>query len=99
MKQLTIQEMEQSIADGKEYLLDFFAEWCGPCKFIAPILEDMSSSLPFDIIKIDVDKESKDYLAKYNVRSIPTLIAFKNGEVLNRATGAQSKSKMIELFS
>ncbi len=78
------------INGSKPTLVDFFATWCGPCKAMAPILEDVKSKVgdSANIIKIDVDK-NQELSARYNVRSIPTLILFVGGEAVWRAVGLQ----------
>lgn len=83
-----MEEFEKFIKDSKPTLVDFFATWCGPCKMQAPILEEVKSKLgdTVNIIKIDVDK-NPELSQRYNVRSIPTLIVFKNGEALWRGYG------------
>lgn len=76
-------------------LVDFWAEWCGPCKMIAPILDEISSEYQdrLTIAKLNVD-ESPDTAAKYGVRGIPTLTLFKNGNVEATKVGALSKSQL-----
>ncbi|MFV0441352.1 MAG: thioredoxin [Lachnospirales bacterium] len=78
-------------------LVDFFAEWCGPCKMVAPILDEISKeNNSFKICKIDVDK-AETIAQEYGVASIPTMIVFKNGEVVNKHVGALPKDKILEL--
>ncbi|WP_258104761.1 thioredoxin [Marinoscillum sp. MHG1-6] len=80
------------INQNKPTLVDFSADWCGPCKMMPPILNQVKSKMgeKIHILKVDVDKNQKAAL-KYGVRSIPTIILFKNGKVLWRKTGvAQS---------
>ena len=78
-------------------LVDFWAEWCGPCKMIAPVLDDLSSEYAgkLKVAKVDVDANS-DAPAKYGVRGIPTLIIFKNGEAAATKVGALSKTQLME---
>jgi thioredoxin 1 len=76
-------------------LVDYWAEWCGPCKMIAPILDDLSSEYngKLQIAKMNVD-ENSDTPAKYGIRGIPTLMLFKNGAVVATKVGALSKSQL-----
>jgi thioredoxin 1 len=78
-------------------VVDFWAEWCGPCKQIAPILEEISAEHGdnITITKLNVD-DNPDLAMKYNVMSIPTLLVFKNGEVEKRLVGAKSKGALLQ---
>ena len=82
---------------SKPVLVDFWAEWCGPCKMIAPHLEDVASELgeQIEVIKVNID-ENPLTPTKYGVRGIPTLMLFKNGEVAATKVGALPKSKLME---
>lgn len=85
------------INDGKPTLVDFFATWCGPCRMQAPILEDVKQRVgdKANILKVDIDA-NQELAARYGVRSVPTLIMFKNGEAVWRAVGVQQASLLEE---
>jgi thioredoxin 1 len=76
-------------------LVDFWATWCGPCKMIAPVLEELDSELgeKLKIVKLDVD-DNQETAAKYGVMSIPTLLLFKDGEVIDKVVGYQPKEAL-----
>ena len=81
-------------------LADFWAPWCGPCKMIAPVLEELDAEMgdKVKIVKLDVD-ENQETAGKYGVMSIPTLIVFKDGEVVDKVVGFQPKEALAELLS
>ncbi|HEX8270599.1 MAG TPA: thioredoxin [Flavobacterium sp.] len=83
----------------KPVLVDFFADWCGPCKVLAPILKEVKSELGHDIsiIKIDVDK-NQHLASQYQVRGVPTMILFKNGQQLWKQSGIVPKDEIIRVL-
>lgn len=93
---MTFQEI---INQDKPVLVDFFAEWCGPCKMMSPILEDVKNRVGenANIIKIDVDKNPQA-ASTYQVRGVPTLILFKNGKPLWRQSGVVSANELEKLI-
>ena len=88
------------INQNKPVLVDFFAEWCGPCKMMSPILKEVKSTLgdKVSIIKIDVDK-NQALAAKYQVRGVPTLILYKSGKQVWRQSGAIQKNELVSIIN
>ena len=76
-------------------LVDFWADWCGPCKMLAPILEELSGETEAKICKVNVD-ESGDLAGDYGIRSIPTMIVFKDGVKVDQIVGLRQKSELLE---
>ena len=83
----------------KPALVDFWAEWCGPCKMIAPILDEAANEYAdkMSVVKLNVD-ESPNVAQKFGIRSIPTLMLFKDGAVQAQKLGAMSKSQLVEFL-
>jgi len=88
---------EEVIATDKPVLVDFWAEWCGPCKMIGPVVEELASEYGEKAVigKVNVD-ENPVTSAKFGIRSIPTLLVFKNGTIVDKQVGAVSKSVLEE---
>lgn len=86
---------KEVVQSEKNVLVDFYADWCGPCKMLSPILEEIASELgeKVKVGKLNVD-ESNDLAFEYEVMSIPTLILFENGKVVDRLTGLRSKDEI-----
>jgi thioredoxin 1 len=87
---------EVVVKSGKPVVVDFWAEWCGPCRMIAPIIEELSKDYSDKavIAKCDVDNNPR-VAAKYNVRNIPTVLFFKNGVIADKQVGAVPKTNFI----
>ena len=90
-------EFTRTIKQGN-VVVDFYADWCGPCKRLGPIIGDLAKEFSnVTFVKINIDKEDS-LSTRYSVRSIPTLILFKNGKQVKRITGYQSKSELRSLI-
>ena len=94
---LTTSTFDETVASNETpILVDFWAEWCGPCKMIAPILAEIAAENPgITIAKLNVD-ENPDIAMRFNVMSIPTLLVFKHGEVQKRLVGAKGKGQLLQ---
>ena len=98
VKEFTDDNFEQEVINSKEpVLVDFWAEWCGPCRMIAPALDQLAaeSAGRYKIAKLNVDENPRTS-AEFQIRSIPTLLIFKDGKLVDQIIGAQPKQAIVE---
>ena len=97
--ELNKENFTETVGSNKPVLVDYWAEWCGPCKMVAPILEEVASDMSdkLTVGKVDVD-ENQELAAQLNIMSIPTLVLFKDGEEVDQAIGALSKSQLLSFL-
>lgn len=94
-----MENFKDVISGNTLILVDFYATWCGPCQMMHPVLEQVKAALgdKIRILKIDVDKH-QDLAMEYGIRSVPTLMLFRNSEILYRQSGAMSKAELLSLL-
>ena len=90
---------EEVINSEKPVLLDFWAPWCGPCRMVVPIVEEIAAEHPeYKVVKINVDEEP-ELASQFRVASIPTLVVMKNGQVHNQSVGARPKNQILAMLA
>lgn len=98
IKNLTNSDFDSEIKKAEIAVVDFFASWCGPCRALTPVLEEIDAKISDCLIsKVNVDSEP-ELAARYNVMSIPTIIFFKNNEQVDKLVGFSNKDKIVELI-
>ena len=89
---------EEVVNSDRPVLIDFFAPWCGPCRMVVPLVEQIAEEREdIKVVKINVDEEP-DLASQFKVMSIPTLVVFKDGAVVNQAVGARSKDAILAMI-
>lgn len=82
----------------KKVLLDFYADWCGPCRMVSPIVEEISNEHPeYKVVKVNIDEEP-ELAATFQVMSIPSLFVLENGKVVNQSVGTKSKAQILDML-
>lgn len=99
IKQVTSKNFEEEVLNSNEkVLIDFYADWCGPCKMLSPIVEDVAKErTDIKVVKINIDEE-QDLAIKYQVMSIPTLVVIENGNILTSSVGVIDKKEILEML-
>ena len=98
VKMIGKNNFEEVKNSNKPVLIDFYAEWCGPCRMVAPILHEIAEERPDIVVaKINVDDE-EELAMEFGVYSIPTLVVMKNGEVVKQASGARPKAQILAML-
>ena len=98
MEKLNLDNFEQVIKENKNVLIDFYADWCGPCQMIAPILEELDKeNNDILICKVNVD-ENGDLAGAFGVQYIPYIVAIKDGAITHQSSGVKTKEQLLELF-
>lgn len=90
-------EFENAIKD-ELVLVDFYAKWCGPCRMLSPIIDEISNERSFKVVKVDID-ESDEVVMKYQIMSVPTLMLFKNGKMISSSIGYIPKEELNDWIS
>lgn len=95
--EITDASFEELLGSGKPLVLDFWAEWCGPCRMVGPIVEELATEYGDRVIigKVDVDNND-EITSKYGIRNIPTILFIKDGEVVDKQVGATQKTALVD---
>lgn len=89
---------EEVLNSEKPVLIDFWASWCGPCRMVSPIVEQIAEEYPqYKVAKVNIDEEP-ELASQFGIMSIPTLLVVKNGEITNKSVGARNKKQILDMF-
>lgn len=98
IKELTTENFKDEVASEQKTLVDFWAPWCGPCKMLSPIVDEIAeSATDFKVGKVNVD-EQMDIAREFSIAAIPTLLVFQNGKVINKSVGLLTKDEVLDLL-
>ncbi len=98
MKHLTLESFEQVIKENKNVLIDFYADWCGPCQMISPIVEEIDKeNSDICVCKVNVD-ENGQLAGAFGVQYIPYLVVIKDGQITHQSSGVKTKEQILDLF-
>lgn len=95
--EITDATIEDLMKSGKPMVIDFWAEWCGPCRMVGPIIDELATEYADKVVigKVDVDNND-EITSKYGIRNIPTILFFKDGKLVDKQVGAAQKSLLVE---
>ena len=91
--QITDANFEELVNSGKTMVLDFWAEWCGPCRMVSPIIDELATEYEG---RVTIGKMNVDEVAQFGIRNIPTVLFFKDGKMVDKVVGATAKDKFVE---
>lgn len=98
IKELTTENFKEEVASEQKTLVDFWASWCGPCKMLSPIVDEIAkTATDFKVGKVNVD-EQMDIAREFSIAAIPTLLVFQNGKVINKSVGLLTKDEVLDLL-
>ena len=98
IKELTTENFKEEVASEQKTLVDFWAPWCGPCKMLSPIVDEIAeTATDFKVGKVNVD-EQIDLAREFSIAAIPTLLVFQNGKVINKSVGLLTKDEVLDLL-